>query len=89
VFEFANFENLKGLNLSNNRIMFINVLEIAKLSNLKELDLHYNEIVNIALFEKNIFKKLEYLDLTMNKIDKNDKRSILKKLKKKVKEFFI
>ena len=62
------FNNLKELDLSNNKISDIKVLEKLKFDKLEKLDLSSNKISEISALENANFKELKELNLSWNKI---------------------
>ena len=62
------FQNLKLLDLSQNKIININCLENAKFENLEKLILNRNSIYNISSLTKVKFNELKDLELGGNKI---------------------
>ena len=60
--------NFKELNLSDNRIVNIDILEKVNLNSLEKLDLSYNEIFDINVLSKIDCKKIKELNLSGNRI---------------------
>ena len=66
--EKAKLENLKILDLGDNRIKDISILEKVNFKELKELYLYNNGISDIKILEKVKFEKLELLNLSHNNL---------------------
>ena len=67
-----NFKNLKKLNLSYNKIKYIEPLKYMNLNHLRKMDLSFNKIENISIFEELDLPELKELNFNNNEINNFD-----------------